>query len=342
MKRTLLVLTIVAVTVLSFTGCETSYITAGKVYLQQSNFPKAMEQFKQEIQAEPTKANGYLWAAKTYAYMQKYDSCAIFLDKAMKVDKEGAEKDLNADRGNWWLYYHDAAVQLITKDNDIDMGIKRLERAIEIQPESVKSYNILGYAYSLKKDYKKMVEAYKKAIRMNKNDLQAYVNLGQYYINVGKYNDALIYLKQAEKIDPDMAKIYYLEGVAYFGLKKSKDAIDSYKRAVDLYEKNNDKKAAKDVYFNVALTYMKMKQHKDAIPYLQKVLEVDDQDKDALMNLGICYINTKEYKKALPIFDKLIQLDPKNLDAYTNRGIVKKQLGDIKGAMKDIKKGTGL
>jgi tetratricopeptide (TPR) repeat protein len=87
---------------------------------------------------------------------------------------------------------------------------------------------------------------------------------------------------------------------------------------------------------------MKMKQHKDAIPYLQKVLKVDEQDKDALMNLGICYINTKEYKKELPIFDKLIQLDPKNLDAYTNRGIVKKQLGDIKGAMKDIKKGTGL
>ncbi|NIA23095.1 MAG: tetratricopeptide repeat protein [Proteobacteria bacterium] len=342
MKRTVLALAVVAVIILSFAGCETSYMTAGKVYLQQSNFPKAMEQFKQEIQAEPAKAGGYLWAAKTYAYMQKYDSCAIFLDKAMKIDNEGAEKDLNMDRGNWWLYYHDAAVQLITKDNDINMGIKRLERAIEIQPESVQSYNILGYAYSLKKDYKKMVDAYKKAISVSKNDLQAYVNLGQYYINNEKYNDALNYLKQAEKISPDMAKVYYLEGVTYFGMQKSNEAINSYKKAIDIYEKNNDEKAAKDVYFNVALTYMKMKKHKDAIPYLQKVLKVDDQDKDALMNLGICYINTKKYKKALPIFDKLIQLDPNNLDAYTNRGIVKKELGDMKGAMKDIKKGTGL
>ncbi len=342
MKRMFLAIAIIAVIAVSFVGCETSYITAGKVYLQQSNYPKAMDQFKQEIKAEPNKAAGYLWIAKTYAYMQKYDSCAIFLDKAMSIDEEEAKKDLNMDRGNWWLYYHNAAVQLITKDNDVDMGIKRLERAIEIQPESVQSYNILGYAYSIKKDYKNMVDAYKKAIEKNGNDLQAYFNLGQYYINSGKYDEAISYLKKAEKIKSDMPKIYYMEGVAYFGLKKVDKAISNYKKAIDLYEKNNDKKSAKDVYFNIAIAYMKIKQHSKAIPYLEKVLNIDDQDKDALMNLGICYINTKEYKKALPLFNKLISIDPDNLDAYTNRGIVKKQLGDLKGAMKDIKKGTGI
>jgi tetratricopeptide (TPR) repeat protein len=341
MKRLLIVVCLITIIVVSFTGCETSFMTAGKVYLQQSNYAKAMEQFRLEIENEPNKADGYLWVGKTFAYIQKYDSSVVYFDKAMVVDKQVTEKDIKTDKGNWWLYYHNAGVQLV-EDKNIDMAIKRFKFAIEITPESISSYNILGYSYSLKKDYPNMINIYEKAIEIDSKNLQAYINLGQYYTNQEKYKKAIEYFEIAKKIDPDMPKAYYYEGVAYSGLNQYDEAIVNYKKAIEIYKKNDDNKAIKDVLFNIGIVLMRNKNYKEAIPYLLELLEIDDQDKDALMNVGTCYINTKEYKKSLQIFNKLIEIDPNNADAYTNRGIAKQKMGDKKGAMKDIKKGMSL
>ncbi len=53
-------------------GCQSKYMTSGKVYVQQGNWAKAQEQFELEVQANPSNGEAYAYLAEGYAKAGSY------------------------------------------------------------------------------------------------------------------------------------------------------------------------------------------------------------------------------------------------------------------------------
>jgi tetratricopeptide (TPR) repeat protein len=71
--------------------------------------------------------------------------------------------------------------------------------------------------------------------------------------------------------------------------------------------------------------------------YENRLLEIP-ADQESYYSLGLCFLKLKEVKKAIQYLDTLINLNPNYTAALSNRGLCKSFLGDQQGACADFKK----
>jgi serine/threonine protein kinase/Tfp pilus assembly protein PilF len=81
-------------------------------------------------------------------------------------------------------------------------------------------------------------------------------------------------------------------------------------------------------YFQLGLSYVRLKDYPKAIETYQKVAKLDPQFPDIYFNLGFALAMNKSYAKAEEMYDKVVKLSPKYLDeALFNLGMVQDKLG---------------
>lgn len=72
-----------------------------------------------------------------------------------------------------------------------------------------------------------------------------------------------------------------------------------------------------------------MNQFDEAILYLEKAREINENDEFTLNNLGSCYCRNGKEEKGLMLFDKCLEINKTYAEAYHNKGLFymwKKQL----------------
>jgi tetratricopeptide (TPR) repeat protein len=191
------------------------------------------------------------------------------------------------------------------------------------------------------------------------------VKKARYLVLVNKAEDALDLLDQVAKIDPTNTDIYMLKGSIYSGLKKYKEAISEYNKAIryagDLEE----------VYTSIAYEYENAGDYINAIRHLKKVLEINPDNEPAIFelsfcfeitnqveqgseflaafldknpynkvawfNLGICYNNLELYEKAIESYEFAIAIDESFSSAYFNLANSYANLGEYRLAIKNYK-----
>lgn len=79
-----------------------------------------------------------------------------------------------------------------------------------------------------------------------------------------------------------------------------------------------------------------------AIELYTKVLALNETNVSAYNNRGILKKEIGDIEGAMKDYNKAILLNPKDTDVYNNRGILKKLLGDISGAIEDLNKAIEL
>lgn len=92
-------------------------------------------------------------------------------------------------------------------------------------------------------------------------------------------------------------------------------------------------------YFQLGLTYVRLKDYPRAIETYQKVASLDPQFPDIYFNLGFAYAMNKDYSKAEEMYDKVVKLSPKYLDeALFNLGMVQDKLSKRKEGIANLER----
>ena len=126
----------------------------------------------------------------------------------------------------------------------------------------------------------------------------------------GKFQEAISYLENAVKLEPELEDVYYYMGAAY-------ENLNSYEKAIECFEKE-----AKNYPHNpkplsrIGLCYEKLNNFQKAIEAYKRVIEVDPTLNDAWYNIGINYKRLKKTKEAEEYFEKAVELDPHDTDAW--------------------------
>lgn len=164
-----------------------------------------------------------------------------------------------------------------------------------------------------------------------------YKILGTRYLDNKMYGEALKAFQSALQYYPDNQNLYYYVGICAGYM--SHTALD-YNATGNMEQKYNYLKLAETAYlraieieprysralYALSVLYVyELDEPAKAIPYLEKVLDIEKKHTDAMFILARAYYSTYEFDKAIEMYDKIISVttsDKKKADAEANKKIV--------------------
>lgn len=198
---------------------------------------------------------------------------------------------------------------------------------------------------------------YEKFISKFSNYYKAHIPLTELYLHAKSYDKGLRLILPDYKIKDNkfqsariklIFNLYLERGKKYFKEKNYKYALESFKKAKKLYNKNrelnfylsetyikigdvikgakilsllskknknNEKMKLSYLYSLVASEYFNSSKYKSTLKYVSKSLKYNEENKDALFFCGYSYGKLNKYQDSLRCYDKLWNLD-KNYPSY--------------------------
>ncbi|UZR98759.1 tetratricopeptide repeat protein [Chondrinema litorale] len=267
--------------------------------LQSTNPEKAIELYKQSIEADPTFLDAYnglgnilLNAGKREEAIKQYEKC-IELNPEYK-----------------WAYFN---LGLSYSIIDIDKSVEYYNKAIEIDPVYVDAYLALGNIYLGKGLIEEAKANYEKCLEIDPNLSIAYFNLGL-LLNKAEPENAKTNYEKAIALDPNRVDSYLGLGNIYFDKNDFSKAREQYLKCIEL-DANYDL-----AYFNVGLTY-ENRDNSKAKYYYEKTISINSSFTYALNGLGNIYLEEGNLEEAIVKYEKCIEIDPNFIYAYHNLGL---------------------
>lgn len=128
------------------------------------------------------------------------------------------------------------------KSGNIDEGIKSFLKGLEYAPSNADLYFNLGHAYLYeKKDYGSAVEKYSNALNCSTDIYtkeKILIELAEAYRDTKKLDEALNCYKKAIEINDKNHVVYMYMGNIYYILNKKEDAVKNWEKSLDLFPDN--------------------------------------------------------------------------------------------------------
>ena len=115
---------------------------------------------------------------------------------------------------------------------------------------------------------------------------------------------------------PDNVNLNIELGNNLFDVKKYKEAIPYYRKALQLSPENVE------VRIDLAVSYYNIKEIDTALIEINKALELNPHHQQGLYNLGVMYYNSGDREKAKKSWDKLIELHDGSQAAETAKQLL--------------------
>ena len=143
---------------------------------------------------------------------------------------------------------------------------------------------------------------YLRSIELEPKSYDARLNLSACYFRVGKYDLAEQYCKEAIGIQPTNPVGYSNLGVIHDSQNRLYDAVDAYKKSLEL-----DTKQAQ-VHMNLGSTFMRQRRYKSALASFRKATGLAPKDPHPWVQMGLCHFylendadSERSYQKALSL-----------------------------------------
>ncbi|HID38599.1 MAG TPA: tetratricopeptide repeat protein, partial [Calditrichaeota bacterium] len=186
------------------------------------------------------------------------------------------------------------------KQGRIDNALQLAKEATEKYPNNSEAWFLYGEIQGQKENYQEMVNAFDKSLAIDKNfetkikQAKNYFFQSEFNKGVNNYN---AYIKQEDR-NSDQAKEL---------LKKS---LKSFQNANIIEE---DYKATSLIGFGHVL----LGEKDEAIKYYKRCTEIKPDTSDGWIALGNFYMVEQKYAEAIPPLEKALQIDPNNTEAVS-------------------------
>lgn len=217
------------------------------------------------------------------------------------IFKIGSKKEIDINA----LY--EQAVELL-KNKDITNSKAKFLEILEIEPDNKNSIINLSKIYNYENNFTESINILKKYLENNPNSFDIKIRLATSYMKNLDFESSIGLLNQlknstteeeeTKKVIETLIKVYTSQIENFKKDKKYKEAIYTYE---DIYKLNNDKHL---YYFNLALTYMEIKNYSKAREYFNYLMQDEKTSKqymsDTYYYMGkIEEIEGKDHKAVL-------------------------------------------
>ena len=205
------------------------------------------------------------------------------------------------------------------KSGNTDSAIKCYNRCIDLKPAYANAYKQLGFIAHFKGDYAAALAYYKKyelyAASNLLTDYLYWYRKGFAFNATGDYANAKVTLQKSLHFKPDYINTQLELGYASNKMKQAQDAIDHFKKAIELDPKNYV------AYNGIAEVYLdNMKDADQAMVWYGKSLAVEPTERKANFGMGFCLNSKQKFSEAVNYLKKAIEKEPSYAAAYTELG----------------------
>lgn len=225
-------------------------------------------------------------------------------------------------------------------NNKQEESYKYFQKAYDLNPKLLEANQNLGSYYLYKGDIEKSEEYFLKALQIDANNFNTYHNLSTLYLQSEQFSKAKKSLEKLLQLDSDNFQASFMLGSIFLNLKEYYPAIANFLYTLNLnkelhnarmglaesyYKIGRYKAALRELdilfvsvpnmvspYIKSALILIEMGNNKDAIPYLQKALQIDQTNLDTMEMLAILYEENGNRDKAEDLYQQMIIIDPES------------------------------
>lgn len=201
------------------------------------------------------------------------------------------------------LYQNMAAEYMALKK--FDRALQELRRVEKMNPQDVKTLNLLGLTYLGLEKPEVAKKILQKAVKIDPEFYSAYLNLAICYLEVKSYKKAIRVLKRIDTEAYEFPeKVHNNLGIAYRGLKKNKLAEKSFSRALMVNP------TFYPAYLQLGLLKMLMGDFGGATKTLLKAARYCSVCVRPLYYLGVSYQELGKISRSQYYFDQVIRTEP--------------------------------
>ncbi len=329
------------------------------VYGRSELASKAIEEYRLAIEADPTSEYLTSGLAELYAKTGRIRDAVMEAQDILKRDPNNLEAHKLLGR----IYLRSLGdVQAGSgSQNVLKLAIDQYEQIVKIEPDNVEDHLLLGRLYRLNNDLQKAENEFKMAIKLQPDSEEAVTTLAYLYNEEGDSTRAT----QVLSAIPDAArsaKLYSALGYTYEQQKQYKNAIEAYKRAIELDRDNLDAmrglaqnlmndgqpdaalqqyKIIADAnpedaqtYLHMAEIYRKTGKFDLALENLKKVESMVQDSIEVPYNIAAVYQAQGRYDEAIQVLQPLLKKTEKPDNSYipgerSNRAVFLERLGTI-------------
>lgn len=226
-----------------------------------------------------------------YLNLDEVYSALIAFRKALKFNPE-----------NDYSFY--SIIQCFEDIHNPDECIDFLQDFIDDNPYSEVAWLQLGMLYNHKKMYKEAINALDYVIAINPSSIAGHANKALSYEELKNFNKAIEILEETLEFDDSPAVTYFKIGELYEKLEKPQKALKAYHIAIK-EDPQLDKAWAKS-----AALYDKMGNLDEAEYYIQRAIELNDDNSEYYTNSTYYFLKQMKFEEALSSLVKLVELKP--------------------------------
>jgi len=325
--------------VLVLSGCQTKEVTSAKVYIQQDDWDKAIEQLEQAVKLYPNDPEAHYLLGEGYAVKGDFEGMNREFEASLAISPK-FEQQIKASREKYWVRAFNNGVNKFNAQA-YEEAAKDFLTATIVDPSRAEAYVNAATAYLVLDSLNKAVEIVESGLDHAPDDPKLLALAGDLYLRAQRFDDAIAVLQKAVEKDPTNATAVANLARAYHSAGKGELALETYKKALAADSTNTD------LIFNMALLYFDAKDYDKAIESFKKVLEKNPDDYEANWRLGVTYLILADslnkpvaeklvagedvpqeeiqkvreaYAKAVPYLEKCTQLKPDDPDLWLYLG----------------------
>ena len=268
--------------IITHIGCQSTASTSAKLYIQQEEYDKAIEQLQLEVAANPENTEAFYFLGYCYSRQNKFEEMNDAFDKSLAISN-AHENEIKFERTKHWQNNFNRGVRKF-QNNEFTEAIADFKTAMMIDPTQAGTYKNLAISYVRVEDNENATKSYKKALELDTSDVQLSINYGYHLYNTEDYQGTIDIMNKALELEPGNKDAIKYVALSYSMLGDSDKAMDSYNAAL------KDNPENPDLYFNRGLLHYKAESYEDAIVDFKKVTELNPEDGTAKMHLGTSYM----------------------------------------------------
>jgi tetratricopeptide (TPR) repeat protein len=292
-------------------------LSEAKSLAQQGKLNEAEQQVRQSLQTQPQSADahfllGYILFLEIRAAVEPFaDQNSGFHEPDLKFRNQKASESL-AQFTEGAKYHEPSAFDL----------------------------KIVALDYVLFGSYTDADKWLTKSLEMNPKDSQAWYYLGRAKYNKNSFEEAVGAFKKCLQLDPDNVHAEDNLGLSYAGLGRWEDAIAAYQKAIAWQSDSLDRKPGP--FLNLGTLLLAKNRAAEALPNLQKAVEISPADPNAHQQLGKDYSALGRLPEAQAELEKAIQLDPQSAPWHFMLGQIYRREGLSEKAKSEFDRAASL
>jgi tetratricopeptide (TPR) repeat protein len=209
----------------------------------------------------------------------------------------------------------------------LQLAIGEYEKLAQLKPNDIETRLLLGQLYSLNHDSAKAESQFKAAQGIDGGSEDVVLNMARLYSEQGDFKRAADTLS-AVPVDDRSARVEFALGSTYDQLKKPKDAIAAYRRALDLDSENIDAQRG------LANALLSDGQLDEALKILNEIVAAEPQDAQSQIHISEIQRRQGHYDDALATLEKAKPLVQDSLELSYNEALIYDSLGRYDDAIR--------